>query len=112
MLLGVDLTTKSFEQEFYLINEDEKISSEIEKLNVTGSKIIKNTIIVPIDNTLIYVVPIYQVMLNEANQVPTLRKVVVACENKIAIGENLEKAFNNLSDTDKELINALDLETT
>ena len=79
-----------------LINEDETISSEIEKLNVTGSKIIKNTIIVPIDNTLIYVVPIYQVMLNETNQVPTLKKVVVACENKIAIGENLEKAFNNL----------------
>ena len=79
-----------------LIEEDETISTEIEKLNVTGSKIIKNTIIVPIDNTLIYVVPIYQVMLNETNQVPTLKKVVVACENKIAIGENLEIAFSNL----------------
>lgn len=79
-----------------LIKEDEKISSEIEKLNVVGSKNVKNTIIVPIDNTLIYVVPIYQVMLNESNQVPTLKKVVVACENKIAIGENLETAFSNL----------------
>ena len=81
-----------------LIEQDEKISKEIEALNVTGSKITKNIIVVPINNTLLYVEPIYQLMLNEKNQepVPILKKVVVASGNKVAIGNNLNEALNNL----------------
>ena len=40
---------------------------EIEGINVTGTKITKNIIIVPIDNSLLYVEPIYQTQLNEKN---------------------------------------------
>lgn len=81
-----------------LIEQDEKISKEIEALNVTGSKITKNIIVVPINNTLLYVEPIYQLMLNEKNQepVPILKKVVVASGNKVSIGNNLNEALNNL----------------
>ena len=81
-----------------LIEQDEKISKEIEALNVTGSKITKNIIVVPINNTLLYVEPIYQLMLNEKNQepVPILKKVVVASGNKVSIGNNLNDALNNL----------------
>ena len=77
------------------IEEDEAISSEIESLNVTGTKITKNMIIIPIENTLLYVEPIYQTMLNESD-VPILKKVVVASGNKVAIGDSLEKAIENL----------------
>ena len=52
-------------------------------------------IIVPIDNTLLYVEPIYQTMLNES-EVPVLKKVVVASGNKVAIGDTLSKALENL----------------
>ena len=52
-------------------------------------------IIVPMDNTLLYVEPIYQTMLNES-EVPVLKKVVVASGNKVAIGDNLTKALENL----------------
>ena len=36
------------------IEQDEKISKELESLNVNGTKITKNMIIVPINNTLLY----------------------------------------------------------
>lgn len=79
-----------------LIEQDERISTEISSLNVTGTKITKEMIIVPIDSTLLYVVPIYQTSLNETNSVPVLKKVVVASGNKIAIGDNLQMAVRNL----------------
>ena len=52
-------------------------------------------IIVPTDNTLLYVEPVYQVLLNES-QVPVLKKVIVASGNRVAIGNKLEDAINNL----------------
>ena len=81
-----------------LIEQDEKISNEIQALNVTGAKITKNIIVVPINNTLLYVEPIYQIMLNETSEepIPVLKKVVVASGDKIAIGDNLQEALNNL----------------
>ena len=52
-------------------------------------------IIVPINNTLLYVEPIYQTMLNES-EIPLLKKVVVASGNKVAIGDTLSQALQNL----------------
>ena len=77
------------------IEEDEAISAELESLNVTGTKLTKEMIIVPIDNTLLYVEPIYQTMLNES-EVPILKKIVVASGNKVAIGDTLQTALQNL----------------
>ena len=79
-----------------LVEEDEKIEKELNSINVAGSKISKNIIVVPINNTLLYVEPIYQTMLNEEIQVPILKKIIVASGNKIAIGNNLNEALNNL----------------
>lgn len=81
-----------------LIEQDEKISNEIQALNVAGAKITKNIIVVPINNTLLYVEPIYQIMLNETSKdpIPVLKKVVVASGDKIAIGDDLQEAINNL----------------
>lgn len=79
-----------------LVEQDEKILNELNALNVTGTKIQKNIIIVPINNTLLYVEPIYQIMLNNKSQVPQLRKIVVASGNKVAIGNNIEEAVTNL----------------
>ncbi len=77
------------------IEEDEAISSEIEALNVTGTKITKRMIVIPVENTLLYVEPIYQTMLNESD-VPILKKVVVASGNKVSIGDTLQQALSNL----------------
>ena len=77
------------------IEEDEAISKELDALNATGTKLTKQMAIVPIENTLLYVEPIYQTMLNES-EVPVLKKVVVASGNKVAIGDTLSKALENL----------------
>jgi len=77
------------------IEEDEAISAELETLNTTGTKLTKQMIIVPIENTLVYIEPIYQTLLNES-EVPVLKKVVVASGNKVAIGDTLQKALDNL----------------
>lgn len=95
------------------IEEDEKISAELETINVSGTKITKQMIIVPIDNTLLYVEPIYQTMLNEESDVPVIKKVIVASGNKVAIGNNLKQALQNLLSqyaVDIEIENTDDIE--
>lgn len=77
------------------IEQDETISSELSALDVAGTKLIKNIIIVPINNTLLYVEPVYQVRLNES-EIPILKKVIVASGNKLAIGDDLNDAISNL----------------
>ena len=79
-----------------LIEQDEKISAELKSIEVTGTKIEKNIIIVPIDNTLLYVEPIFQVLQNENKMSPILKKVIVASGNKVAIGNNIKEALINL----------------
>ena len=78
------------------IEQDEEISNELEALNVTGTRITKNMIIVPLNNTLLYVEPVYQEYINEDDSTPTLKKVIVASGNKLAIGNNLNEALRNL----------------
>lgn len=94
------------------IEEDETISAELEALNVTGTKLTKQMIAVPINNTLLYVEPVYQTMLNES-EVPILKKVIVASGNKVAIGDDLQKALTNLQSkyaVDIEVENTDDVE--
>ncbi len=103
-----------------MLSQNKTISSEISTLSVTGTRLIKNMIIVPIENKLLYVVPIYQLSLNETQSIPILKKVVVASGTKVAIGDNLEEALTNLlsskksveievenTDTVDELINSI-----
>lgn len=97
------------------IEQDEEISKAIQSLSVTGTKIIRNMIMIPMNDTILYVEPIYQVMLNES-EVPILKKVIVASGNKVAIGNNVAQALDNLisqsainievsnTDTEKDLI--------
>lgn len=94
------------------IEEDEAIANELELLNTTGTRLTKQMIIVPINNTLLYVEPIYQTMLNES-EVPVLKKVIVASGNKVAIGDTITKALENLLSTyavDIEVENTDDIE--
>jgi hypothetical protein len=79
-----------------LLGQDETISKELESINISGTKTIKSMIAIPINNTILYVEPIYQYSLNESKSIPTLKKVVVACGNKVAIDDTLKGAIKNL----------------
>ncbi len=78
------------------LEQDERISSEIESLNVTGTKLIKEMTVIPINDSLLYVEPIYQQYINEEDSTPILKKVVVASGNKVAIGDSISEALDNL----------------
>ena len=102
-----------------VIEEDEEISKEIQNISVTGTKITKGVIIVPINNSLLYVLPVYQQQLNETNSIPLLKKVIVASGNKVTIADNLEESLEKLvsqsatdikvdnTDTKNDLINTI-----
>ncbi len=95
------------------IEQDAAITKQLEDINTSGTRLIKDMIIVPIDNTLLYVEPIYQVMLNDDSQIPILKKVIVASGNIVAIGDSLDKAISNLFNddyaVDLEFINVEDI---
>lgn len=77
------------------IEEDESISTELKTLETTGTRITKKMIVVPLENTLLYVEPVYQTMINES-EIPLLKKVIVASGSKVAIGDTLQEALKNL----------------
>ena len=92
------------------IEQDTTISAELEKLNTSGTKLTREIKIIPINNTLLYVEPVYQVMLNGEDEIPILRKVIVASGSTVAIGDNIEEALTNLF-TDYAIdIDVLDME--
>ncbi len=95
------------------IEQDETISKALEALNTSGTKLIKDMIIIPINKSLLYVEPVYQVMLNES-EIPVLKKVIVASGNTVAIGDTLNAALVNLfsdaNSVDLEFINTDNIE--
>jgi uncharacterized membrane protein (UPF0182 family) len=65
-------------------------------------------IVIPVGNTILYIEPIYQTLINESN-LPVLKKVIVASGNKLTIGNNLKEAVENLI---SQYAASIDLETT
>ena len=92
------------------IEQDTTISSELEKLNTSGTKLTREIKIIPINNTLLYVEPVYQVMLNDEDEIPVLKKVIVASGSTVAIGDNIEEALTNLFTDYAVDINVVDME--
>ena len=79
------------------IMQDENMKNQIDKLSVTGAKINKNIMVVPVNNTLLYIEQIYQTKTNEKEAGnPLLKKVIVSSGNKVAIGDNLNEALENI----------------
>ncbi len=80
------------------INQDPVISQQISLWNRQGSRAIQgNLLIVPIEQSLLYVEPIY--LEAEQNSLPTLVRVVVAYENRIVMAETLEQALRVIFQT-------------
>jgi uncharacterized protein len=74
------------------INQDPVISSQISLWNRQGSRVIQgNLLIVPIEQSLLYVEPLY--LEATQNQLPTLVRVIVAYENRIVMAETLPQAL-------------------
>jgi hypothetical protein len=76
-----------------LINQDAEISRQISLWDQRGSKVIQGTLLViPIKESLIYVRPLY-LLAESGGQIPELKRVIVAAENRIAMEETLEASL-------------------
>lgn len=78
------------------INSDMNISKELNLWSQGGSTVIRgNMIVVPIENSLLYVEPIYIASSNQST-LPELKQVVVAYEEQIVMKSSLEEALRAL----------------
>lgn len=77
------------------INQDPEISRQLSLWDQRGSRVILGTLLViPIEESLIYVQPLY--IKAESGQIPELKRVLVVYENSIAMEETLEQSLAKL----------------
>ena len=76
-----------------LINQEPVISQQISLWNRQGSRAIQgNLLVIPIEQSLLYVEPVY--LEAERNSLPTLIRVIVVYENRIVMAKTLQGAIN------------------
>src|SRR5262249_17420226 len=77
------------------INQDTAISSLLTLWDQHGSSVVwGNLLVIPIEEALIYVQPIY--LRAQGGRIPELKRVVVAYQNEVVMGETLDAALSQL----------------
>ena len=77
------------------IDQDTEISRELTLWDQRGSEVIRGELLViPIEEALIYVQPIY--LRAEGGRIPELKRVVVAYQNRVVMRETLEAGLGTL----------------
>jgi hypothetical protein len=77
------------------INQETDISQQLTLWDQKGSSVIRGELLViPINESLIYVQPLY--LRAEGGTIPELKRVVVAHENRVAMAETLEQGLSAL----------------
>lgn len=102
MLLRLPTDTSIESPQFFknTVQQDTTISKEITLLNSNGSSVEYGEIlIVPIENSLLYAMPIY-VESTGNNSVPEVKRIILANGNKIVMGESVSDALNQLFNID------------
>src|SRR5262249_42170913 len=75
------------------INQDPVISQQISLWNQQGSRVLRGSLFaIPIDQSLIYVMPLY-LAAEQGGALPELRRVLVVYGNQIAIEPTLEQSL-------------------
>ncbi|WP_434565478.1 UPF0182 family protein [Thermoanaerobacterium thermosaccharolyticum] len=79
-----------------MIDQDPNISKEMSLWDQKGSSIIRgNLLTLPIDDSMLYVEPIYIQSSNE-NAIPEVKRVILAYKDKIVMEDTLSNALNKL----------------
>lgn len=78
------------------VNQDTTISKELSLWEGKGSTVdFGETVIVPINNSLLYVEPMY-LTSQGTNSIPEMKRVIVSYGEKIVLAENIDKALEQL----------------
>ena len=76
------------------ISQEPEISQQISLWNTQGSRVLRgNLLILPMNNALLYVEPIYIQSEDEKTAIPELRRVVIGYENRVVWGATLDEAL-------------------
>ena len=74
------------------INQDTEISQQISLWNQLGSSVVHgNLIVMPLDDSFLYVEPLY--LLSESSALPELKRVIVASQDRIIMRNTLDEAL-------------------
>lgn len=89
------------------VNQDTTISKELSLWEGKGSTVdFGETVIVPINNSLLYVEPMY-LTSQGTNSIPEMKRVIVSYGEKIVLAENIDKALEQLfNDTETKIPDA------
>ncbi|MCM8711349.1 UPF0182 family protein [Clostridium sp. SYSU_GA19001] len=78
------------------LNQDPLISKEISLWNKEGSEIIYgDTMIIPINNSLLYIEPIY-LRATGKNSIPEMKRIVVSYGDRIILAESVDSALEQI----------------
>ncbi|WP_352420901.1 UPF0182 family protein [Proteiniborus sp.] len=78
------------------IDQDSEISPQLTLWSQRGSNVLRgNLLIIPIEDSLLYVEPVYLQADNE-NSLPEMKRVIVAYKNKIVMEETLDLALSKI----------------
>ncbi|MDE0316992.1 MAG: UPF0182 family protein [Candidatus Poribacteria bacterium] len=79
------------------ISQEPEISQQISLWNTQGSRVLRgNLLILPMNDSLLYVEPIYIQSEDEKTAIPELRRVVIGYENEVVWGETLDEALREM----------------
>jgi uncharacterized membrane protein (UPF0182 family) len=74
------------------INQDQNISKDLSLWNQQGSEVIRgNMLVLPVENTLLYIQPIY--LQSSSAKMPQLKKVIVSNANRLIYADSYEEAL-------------------
>ena len=77
------------------MNQDTEIARQISLWDQRGSEVIRgNLLVIPIEEALVYVQPIY--LRAEGGRIPELKRVIVAYQNRVVMEETLEEGLARL----------------
>jgi uncharacterized membrane protein (UPF0182 family) len=86
------------------ISQDADIAKELTLWNQEGSEVIRGDIIVvPIEESLLYIEPMYLRQRSSRGGLPELKRVIVAYGNRIAMRETLDQALASVFSFDATL---------
>ena len=76
------------------IDQDPNISQLITLWSQKGSQVIRgNLLVIPIEDSLLYVEPLY--LQAEKSEIPELTRVITVYQNRVAVGETLDEALQS-----------------
>jgi len=77
------------------INQDTEIARQVSLWDQGGSQVIRgNLLVIPIEESLIYVMPLY--LRAQGGRIPELKRVVVAHENRVVMEATLEEGLQRV----------------